>query len=259
MHPKYVFRNTTAELQFDRMPYYAQVALRGSGCPPEGQLYVIRNQDCSNLPYVVTKYVNFWNPVDHVYMRPRSRINFTMTPAASGQVWILPDYRYDEYSKNKEHFNCHFPPSGAYCFEASRYKNKSYLYSVTQPSYYYLRLQPPSFNVTPNKRDYNQSYDRVLFNIDAIPPSATVTTYTLSSDFTTIYFRKLFSWEKTCVLLNIPADSFCVTPIKVKVSQVWPHPPLHSLISGVEDGLIYLAMLLICLAVLCMLVYFHRN
>ena len=249
MHPKYVYNNSTAELQFDHMPLYAKVALVGSGCSPQGQLYVIRNQDCSSVPSVTTKYVNFWNPVDHVYMRPESTINFTVSPAASGQVWILTDYVYSEYSNNSTNFNCHLPPSGAYCFEASKYLNSSYLFSVVQPAYYFIRLQPPSFNITPNKLDYNQSYNRVLFDVDAIGPSDTVTTYTVSSDFIPVYFRKPFSCEKTCVLLNIPSDSLCVTPIEVQVSTF----------ARQEDSLLYLAILLICLAVLFMLFYFRRN
>ena len=247
MHPESVYWNSTAELQFDYMPwlYYAEIALSSSGCPSlQGQLYVIKDQDCSNLPNVTTKYVDHSFPVDHVYMRPGSTITFTVSPTTTGLVWLLPEYSYREYEKNRTGFNCQHKPAGAYCFEASNYLNKSHLYSIAQPAYYYIRTQPASFNITPNKHNYNRSYDRVLFNVDALPPSATVTK--LSSEFTRITFRKPFTSEKTCVLLNIPSS--CSTPIKVLVSNV----------SRGEDVLIYPAIPpFICLVFFFILLFVH--
>ena len=253
VHPQNVFQDSTAELQFDYLPllYRAEMALSTSGCSPhsgsscslQGQLYIIKNIDCSNLPNVTTDFVT--SQVNFVYMRPGSTMNFTVTSTAATQVWILPDYRYYEYIDNQKDFNCQHPPSGAHCFEASEYRNKSYLYSVTQPAYYYIRNYQSSIT--------SISYNRVLFNVTAVLHLAS--SYKLSaSQFTTISFRKLFSFEKTCVLLNIPSNPSYPSDIAVLVSNV----------ARGEDVLVFPAVVLfICLVFffifICVHVHGHRN
>lgn len=220
VRPKNVYLNNTVQLQFDQMPWldHIDITFMDSQCGPQGQLYVLQGQDCSELPMVTTNYVNRESPVDSVYMLPGSTINFTVSSGSNGQVWIFSDYEStNNFDGNPTQFNCNNPPLGAYCFEVANYLNGSYLYPVTQPAFYYIRQQPPSFNVTPNRRDFNHSYNRVLFQSEAIASSAANTQ--LSSVSTTVYLQQRFVHEKTCVLLSISETSLCFSRIELQASN----------------------------------------
>ena len=220
VRPKYVYWNNTIELQFDQMSWLNNIDtyFNDLSCQPQGQLYVLQGQDCAELPTVTTNFVNPQSPVDSVYMRQGSTIVFTVSPGSHGQEWIFSDYEStNDFDGNPTQFNCNDPPLGAYCFEVAEYLNESFSYTITQPAFYYIRQHPPSFNVTPHRRNFANSYNRVLFEVEAIPSSATIAQ--LSSVSTTVNFRNSFMLEKTCVLLNIPERCLGSNRIELQASN----------------------------------------
>ena len=207
LRPKVIFDNSTVELQFSQMPLldYLDIQLNsGSTCSPE--LYVMQGQDCSQLPNITTHYVD--NPLNHVYMRPGSTINFTVSPTSKGEVWIFSDQQStDCFDRVDSAFDCQQQSPGTFCFEAADIQNGSYLHQITQPAYYSIRQRPDSLycNVTPNQTNFSRSYHRVLFNIS----SSVANEIQLSPTLTTVRIGKPFVYEKTCVLLYISEWSDC--------------------------------------------------
>lgn len=207
VRPKVIFDNSTVELQISQMPLLDYLDIRlgtGSTCSPE--LYVIQGQDCSQLPNITTHYVD--NPLKHVYMRPGSTINFTVSPTSKGEVWIFSDQQStDDFDTDNAAFDCQQQSPGTFCFEAANIQNGSYLHQITQPAYYSIRQRPHSLycNVTPNQTNFSRSYYRVLFNI-----STSVTNkIQLSPTVSPVRIGKPFFYEKTCVLLYISEGSDC--------------------------------------------------
>ena len=221
--PKALFANSTVEVQFDEMAWLDHLDMRlfsSLDCQPQGQLYVIRGHNCNELPNITTNYVDPYNPVDRVYMRPGSTIHFTVSPNSYGQVWIFTNCMSSSDPQcDASRFDCQRPPQGSFCFEAAQYTNRSYLHLITQPAYYFIRLNPPSFNVTPNKLNFRHSYGRVLYDLSRIVSLAENVTQ-LSSTYTPIYIGNSFSYEETCVLLNIAEETVCGNDIQLQSTNV---------------------------------------
>ena len=249
--PKALFTNSTVELQFDQMDWLDRLDMRlhsSVHCQPQGKLYVIRGHDCNELPNITTSYVDPYNPVDRVYMRPGSTINFTVSPNSYGHVWIFTNCMASSDPQcDASRFECQQPPQGSFCFEAARYTNSSYLHPITQPAYYFIRQNPPSFNVAPNKHNFRHSYHRVLHDLDRIV-SLAVNVIQLSSTYTPIYIGNRFSYEATCVLVNIPQRPICGNDIQLQSTNVTKR----------QDVLLYPAMLfLIAFAILSAVICVH--
>lgn len=209
LRPKVIFDNSTVQLQFSQMSLLDGLDLRlstESTCSPK--LYVMQGQDCSQLPNVTTHYVDPCNPLDHVYMRPGSTINFTVSPNSNGHVWIFSDQQStDDFDRDASAFDCQQQSPGTFCFEAADIKNGSYLHQITQPAYYSVRQRPETLycNVTPNQTNFSHSYYRVLFNIS----SSVANVIHLSPTLTPIHIGKPFIYEKTCILLYVSEWSDC--------------------------------------------------
>ena len=251
--PKALFTNSTVELQFDQMAWLDHLHMRlhsSSGCQPQGQLYVIQGHNCNDLPSISTSYVDPNNPVDHVYMRPGSSINFTVSRNSYGQVWIFTNCMFSSDPQcDASHFDCQKPPRGSFCFEAAQYTNRSYLHPITHSAYYFIRQHPPSFNVTPNKHDFRHSYHRVLHDLGRIV-SLAVNVTPLSSTYTPIYIgKKLLLFDKSCVLVNIAQQPICGHDIQLQSTNVTRR----------QDVLLYPAVpLLIAVAVWFIVMCIHR-
>ena len=253
--PKALFTNGTVELQFDQMDWLDRLDMRlhsSVHCQPRGKLYVIRGHDCNELPNITTSYVDPYNPVDRVYMRPGSTINFTVSPNSHGRVWIFTNCMFSSDPEcDASRFDCQYPPQGSFCFEAAQYTNSSYLHPITQSAYYFIRQHPPSFNVTPNKHNYGHSYHRVLHDLSRIVSLAENVTQ-LSSTYSPIYIGNPFSYEETCVLLNIAEGTVCGNDIRLQSTNVTRR----------QDVLLYPAiMFLIAVVILIVVigVHVHRN
>ena len=195
VRPHYVFRNSTVELLFDYMPFLDQMALAVDKPNCEATLYQIQDQDCRSLPTLNTGYVNPNDKADNIYMLPGSVIDFTVNPDTRGEVWVFSDYDTDdEFVKDPSHFDCHSPPSGAYCFEAEDHPGK-YPYYIQQPAYYFIHPPRPF-----NGAIVDWYFHRTIYDRDAIMkyPSTGILTQVPR----TIYFP--FPYKKSCILLDIP-------------------------------------------------------
>ena len=193
VNPHYVCGNSTVELLFDHMPWLGQIALAVKNC--KGQLYQIQDQDCRILPTLNTNYVVPYDRVNNIYMLPGSIIHFSVNPGASGEIWVLSGLESNlAYSKHPTSFDCHQPPSGAYCFEAEDHPGQ-YPYYVTQPDFYYLQFRPQVI------QGVDWDFNRTIFDIMAIADKYQSIT-TLTQDYYTIVFS--FPYKKSCILLHIP-------------------------------------------------------
>ena len=209
VRPMVIFDNSTVELQISQMALLDYLDIRlnpGSTCSPE--LYVMQGQDCSQLPNITTHYVDPYNALNHVYMRPESTINFTVSSNSKGEVWIFSDQQFtDDFDTDDSAFDCRQQSPGTFCFEAADIQNGSYLHQITQPAYYSIRQRPESLycNVTPNPTNFSHSYYRVLFDISSLVTNV----IHLSPTVSPVRIGKPFVYEKTCVLLYISEWSDC--------------------------------------------------
>ena len=201
VRPHYVFRNSTVELLFDYKPFLDRIALAmDKNC--EATLYQVQDQDCRSLPTLNTSYVDPNDKADNIYMLPGSVIHFTGNPNTQGEVWVFSDYdTANEFVKDQSHFDCHSPPSGAYCFEAGDHPGK-YPYYIPQPAYYFIHPHLFEGNI-------NWYFHRKIYNRDAIMEYPNIGILTQIPR--TIYFP--FPYKKSCILVDIPALSPCDSAI----------------------------------------------
>ena len=194
VHPLYVRWNSTVGLLFDYKPWLDRIALAmDKNCG--AKLYQIQDQDCRSLPTLNTSYVDPSDHSDFIYMLPGSVIHFTVNPDTQGEVWVFSDYdTANEFVKDQSRFDCHSPPSGAYCFEAEDHPGK-YPYYIQQPAYYFIypRLL--------NGAIVDWYFHRTIYDRDAIMKYTNIGILTKVP--TTIYFP--FPYKKSCILVDIPA------------------------------------------------------
>ena len=194
VRPHYVVCNSTVELLFDYMPWLDHIALAMDKICG-AKLYQIQDQDCRTLPTLNTSYVDPYDLADFIYMLPGSTIHFTVNPDTRGEVWVFSDYdTANEFGTDPSHFDCHSPPSGAYCFEAGDHPGK-YPYCITQPAYYFIRPH------LLNGAIVDWYFNRTVYDRDAIMKYPNIGVLTQVP--TTIYFP--FPYKKSCILVDIPA------------------------------------------------------
>ena len=200
----------------------------------EATLYQIQDQDCRSLPTLNTGYVNPNDKADNIYMLPGSVIDFTVNPDTRGEVWVFSDYDTDdEFVKDPSHFDCHSPPSGAYCFEAEDHPGK-YPYYIQQPAYYFICPH------LLNGAIVDWYFNRTIYDRDAIMKYPNIGLLTQVPR--TIYFP--FPYKKSCILVDIPAQSSCYSGTMLATNAVRQ-----------EEYLIYPAIPLVICVILLVGVY----
>ena len=192
VYPQYAYHNSTVELMFDHTAFLDHIAV-GMNNICGAKLYQIQDQDCRMLP-LTTSYLD--DQADFIYMLPGSTIHFTITSDTGGQIWVFSDYpTLNRYSTNPSHFDCHSPPSGAFCLEAEEHPG-NYPHAITKPAYYFI-----TFSSVSTAKGVQWYFNRIIFDIERIS-NQYHDIGLLTPDYTVIYFP--FPYKKSCVLVNFP-------------------------------------------------------